>query len=69
MQLQPYLFFDGKGEDAIEFYKKTVGWTTQAFDPEGKYVMWANQSGPVGGIGPAGDDAVSRTTPTAHQIA
>jgi PhnB protein len=24
MQLQPYLFFDGKGQDAIEFYKKAV---------------------------------------------
>jgi PhnB protein len=25
MQVQPYLFFDGRCEEAIEFYKKTVG--------------------------------------------
>ena len=25
MQLQPYLFFDGRCEEALEYYKKTVG--------------------------------------------
>jgi PhnB protein len=25
MQLQPYLFFDGRCEEALDFYKKTVG--------------------------------------------
>lgn len=25
MQLQPYLFFDGRAEEAIDFYKKTLG--------------------------------------------
>ena len=25
MQLQPYLFFDGRCDEAIEFYKKTLG--------------------------------------------
>jgi PhnB protein len=25
MQLQPYLFFDGRCEEALEFYKKTLG--------------------------------------------
>jgi PhnB protein len=25
MQVQPYLFFDGRAEEAIEFYKKTLG--------------------------------------------
>lgn len=25
MQVQPYLFFEGRGEEAIEFYKKTLG--------------------------------------------
>jgi PhnB protein len=25
MQVQSYLFFDGRGEEAIEFYKKTLG--------------------------------------------
>jgi PhnB protein len=25
MQVQPYLFFDGRCEDAIEFYKKALG--------------------------------------------
>jgi len=38
---------------AVEFYKKVIGWTTQPFDPDGKYLMWANKGGPVGGVGPA----------------
>ena len=25
MQVQPYLFFDGRAEEAIEFYKKAIG--------------------------------------------
>ena len=25
MQVQPYLFFDGRCEEAIDFYKKTLG--------------------------------------------
>jgi PhnB protein len=25
MKVQPYLFFDGRCEEAIEFYKKTLG--------------------------------------------
>ena len=25
MNLQPYLFFDGKCEEALDFYKQTVG--------------------------------------------
>ena len=25
MQVQPYLFFDGRCEEAIDFYKKTIG--------------------------------------------
>jgi PhnB protein len=25
MQVQPYLFFDGRGDDALEFYKKAIG--------------------------------------------
>jgi PhnB protein len=29
MQIQPYLFFDGRCEEAIEFYKKAVGATVQ----------------------------------------
>lgn len=27
MQIQPYLFFDGRCDEAIEFYKKTLGAT------------------------------------------
>lgn len=27
MQVQPYLFFDGRGEEAIEFYKRALGAT------------------------------------------
>jgi PhnB protein len=29
MQIQPYLFFDGRCEEAIEFYKKAVGAKTE----------------------------------------
>ena len=25
MQIQPYLFFDGRCDEAMEFYKKAVG--------------------------------------------
>jgi PhnB protein len=25
MQVQPYLFFDGRCEEALEFYKKAIG--------------------------------------------
>ncbi len=25
MQIQPYLFFDGRCEEAIEFYRSTIG--------------------------------------------
>jgi PhnB protein len=25
MQIQPYLFFDGRAEEAIEFYQKALG--------------------------------------------
>jgi PhnB protein len=25
MQIQPYLFFDGRAEEALEFYRKTLG--------------------------------------------
>ncbi|MES1191945.1 MAG: VOC family protein [Steroidobacter sp.] len=37
----------------LEFYKKITGWKTQPFDPEGRYLMWVNNSGAVGGIGAA----------------
>lgn len=30
MQVQPYLFFDGRCEEALEFYKKAVGATVEA---------------------------------------
>ncbi len=29
MQIQPYLFFDGRCDEAIEFYKKTLGATVE----------------------------------------
>ena len=25
MQVQPYLFFDGRCDDALDFYKKAIG--------------------------------------------
>ena len=30
MQVQPYLFFDGRAEEAVEFYKKAVGAKVEA---------------------------------------
>jgi PhnB protein len=30
MQIQPYLFFDGRAEEAIEFYKKAIGAKVEA---------------------------------------
>jgi PhnB protein len=30
MQVQPYLFFDGRAEEAIEFYKKALGAKVEA---------------------------------------
>lgn len=30
MQLQPYLFFDGRCEEAVDFYKKTIGAKVEA---------------------------------------
>jgi PhnB protein len=42
MQVQPYLFFDGKAEEAIEFYKKAIGAKVEMMmrykeNPEPKY--------------------------------
>jgi len=31
MQVQPYLYFDGRCEEAIEFYRKTVGAKVETF--------------------------------------
>ena len=31
MQVQPYLFFEGRCEEAIEFYKKALGAEVTAF--------------------------------------
>ena len=32
MQVQPYLFFDGRCEEALEFYKKAVGAKVELVD-------------------------------------
>ena len=36
MQVQPYLFFDGRCEEAIEFYKSALGKGGQVQMPIGK---------------------------------
>jgi len=35
---------------AIDYYKKTVGWTTQSWELNKDYLMWVAKSGPVGGV-------------------
>ena len=35
MLVQPYLFFEGRCEEALEFYKKTLGAKVDAPTPEG----------------------------------
>lgn len=37
-------------EAAKAFYGAIFGWTTQAFEGNSSYVMWAAPSGPVGGV-------------------
>ena len=34
----------------IAFYKKVVGWKTEAWDQHTTYVMWLGSRGPVGGV-------------------
>ncbi|MDE2227783.1 MAG: VOC family protein [Alphaproteobacteria bacterium] len=48
MTIQPYLFFDGKCEQALEFYKKAIG-------AEVKMLMrWKDHPEPTPGMIPAG---------------
>ena len=37
MQIQPYLFFEGRCEEAIEFYRKTLGATVEAMIRYGEH--------------------------------
>lgn len=48
MQIQPYLFFDGKCEQALDFYKKAIG-------AEVKMLMrWKDHPDPTPGMTPPG---------------
>jgi PhnB protein len=54
MQVQPYLFFDGRCEEAIEFYRKTIGANV------GMIMRWKdNPEGcPEGAIPPGNENKV-----------
>jgi hypothetical protein len=32
MEIESYLFFDGRGEEAVEFYKKALAWRSREGD-------------------------------------
>jgi PhnB protein len=49
MQLQPYLFFDGRAEEAIEFYRKVLGAEVQML------VRFKDSPEPMGPTSPPGD--------------
>ena len=47
MQIQPYLFFDGRCEEAIEFYRKALGAEVEML------MRWKDCPGPAGRHDPA----------------
>lgn len=49
MQIQPYLFFDGRCEEAIEFYRKTLDAKVEAI------MRYKDNPDPAGCAGPAPD--------------
>jgi len=49
MQIQPYLFFDGRCEEALEFYKKALGAEVQML------MRFRESPEPMGAIAPPGD--------------
>jgi PhnB protein len=54
MQVQPYLFFDGRCDEAIEFYRKTLGAEV------GMLMRWKDSPGgcPEGAIPPGNENKV-----------
>ncbi len=49
MQVQPYLFFDGRAEEALEFYRKTLGAQVQML------MRFKESPEPIPGKAPPGD--------------
>ena len=49
MQVQPYLFFDGRSEEAVEFYRKPLG-------AEVKILRYKDNPEPQPGMVPAGSE-------------
>jgi PhnB protein len=49
MQIQPYLFFDGRCEEALEFYRKTLGAEVQML------MRFKDSPEPMGPMTPPGD--------------
>ena len=50
MQVTPYLFFDGRADEAIAFYKASVGATTNS--------LMRFKDGPAGSCAPGAEDKV-----------
>ena len=48
MQVQPYLFFDGRCEEAIEFYKRAIGATVS--------LLMRNKESPEPTMSPPGSE-------------
>jgi predicted enzyme related to lactoylglutathione lyase len=38
------------GKSAMDFYRDVVGWQTQPFGSDERYVMWVGGQGPLGGV-------------------
>jgi PhnB protein len=49
MQIQPYLFFDGRCEEALEFYNKAIGAEVQMM------MRFRESPEPMGPVAPPGD--------------
>jgi PhnB protein len=59
MQVQPYLFFDGRCEEAIEFYKKALGATVEMMM---RFKEAPEQPSGDGCGGPANDDKIMHSS-------
>jgi PhnB protein len=58
MQVQPYLFFEGKCEEAIEFYKRALGAKVEAL----MRYKEAPEAAPPGMLAPGWDDKVMHSS-------
>lgn len=50
-------------EQAVDFYRKVAGWTTQSWPNDPSYLMFVGSGGPVGGVMTLPDEAKAMGTP------